>query len=457
MKPKILIVDDEKNIRRSLQMIFLGQGSTVLLAESGEEAMEILTQEIPNLIFLDIKMGGMSGIETLQKIKELYPEYSVVMISGHGTIEHAVECTKLGAYDFIEKPFTKEKVLLVAEHALERFKLIKENQNLKNSVGNFEMIGVSKPMQNIQIQINKVAPTKSRVLVLGESGTGKELIAKAIHSKSLISDKPFVKVNCAAIPENLIESELFGTTKGAYTGSVRETEGKFSAANGGTIFLDEIGDMSLKVQAKVLRVLQEGEIQKVGSEKIEKVDVRVIAATNKNLQQECKEGRFREDLYFRLNVVPIFLPPLRERKEDIPLLIKFFAEKYAKENGTQVKVFSEEAIADLQSLEWKGNVRELENVVERLVVMVDNSNGIVRLSDLNIHTNSANTSQTSFSPILNDEPSLKELKNKIEKDYILATLEKVEWNISQASKILGIERTNLHKKMKTYGISRNVD
>lgn len=457
MKPKILIVDDEKNIRRSLQMIFLGQGSTVLLAESGEEAMEILTQEIPNLIFLDIKMGGISGIETLQKIKELYPECSVVMISGHGTIEHAVECTKLGAYDFIEKPFTKEKVLLVAKHALERFKLIKENQNLKNSVGNFEMIGVSKPMQNIQIQINKVAPTKSRVLVLGESGTGKELIAKAVHSKSLISDKPFVKVNCAAIPENLIESELFGTTKGAYTGSVRETEGKFSAANGGTIFLDEIGDMSLKVQAKVLRVLQEGEIQKVGSEKIEKVDVRVIAATNKNLQQECKEGRFREDLYFRLNVVPIFLPPLRERKEDIPLLIKFFAEKYAKENGTQVKVFSEEAIADLQNLEWKGNVRELENVVERLVVMVDNSNGIVRLSDLNIHTNSANTSQTSFSPILNDEPSLKELKNKIEKDYILATLEKVEWNISQASKILGIERTNLHKKMKTYEISRNVD
>ncbi len=457
MKPKILIVDDEKNIRRSLQMIFLGQGNNVLLAESGEEALEILTQEIPNLIFLDIKMGGMSGIEALQKIKELYPECSVVMISGHGTIEHAVECTKLGAYDFIEKPFTKEKVLLVAEHALERFNLIKENQNLKSTVGNLEMIGVSQGMQNIQIQINKVAPTKSRVLVLGESGTGKELIAKAIHARSQNSNNPFIKVNCAAIPENLIESELFGATKGAYTGSVRETEGKFSAANGGTIFLDEIGDMSLKVQAKVLRVLQEGEIQKVGSEKIEKVDVRVIAATNKNLQQECKEGRFREDLYFRLNVVPIFLPPLRERKEDIPLLIKFFAEKYAEENGTQVKVFSEEVVNELSNAEWKGNVRELENVVERLVVMVDNSNGIVRLSDLNIHTNSSNTSQTSFSPILEDEPSLKDLKNKVEKDYILATLEKSDWNISQASKILGIERTNLHKKMKTYGISRNVD
>ncbi|MCC7429898.1 sigma-54-dependent Fis family transcriptional regulator [bacterium] len=450
MQAKILVVDDEKNIRRSLEMIFSGNNYEVILAESGEQAIEILKTQVPQLIFLDIKMEGIDGIETLRKIKENFPELNVVMISGHGTIEHAVECTKLGAYDFIEKPFSKEKVLLVAKHALEKFRLQQENLRLK--LKNSEMIGVSQAMQKISAQINKVAPTKTRVLILGESGTGKELVAKAIHQKSERSDKPFIKVNCAAIPEDLIEAELFGSVKGAYTSSIRETEGKFSLADEGTLFLDEIGDLGLKAQAKVLRVLQEGEFQKVGSEKTLKVDVRIIAATNKDIEFECKEGRFREDLYFRLNVIPIFIPPLRERKEDIFLLANYFAEKYSNENGTQLKIFAEETLEELAKQEWKGNVRELENFVERFMVMVDAPSGLIRLSDLQLNTNSAQASKISFLNNFTDEVSLKDLKDKVERDYIVAVLEKNDWNISQASKILGIERTNLHKKLKAYGI-----
>ncbi|MCG8606359.1 sigma-54 dependent transcriptional regulator, partial [bacterium] len=351
--------------------------------------------------------------------------------------------------DFIEKPISKEKLLISIQNALQNRNLQRENLRLREEVkGKYEIVGDSDALREVLNQISKVAPTNGRVLIFGESGTGKELIARSIHENSPRRGAPFVKVNCAAIPEELIESELFGSEKGAFTGAIQNREGKFSLADGGTLFLDEVGDMSPKVQAKVLRVLQEGEFEKVGGHQTEKVDVRVLAATNKNLEEEVQEGRFREDLLFRLNVVPIVSPSLRQRREDIPVLIDYFIEAYSHENGTRTKKVSEEAMEALRLYDWPGNIREVKNIVERLMIMC--SSDLIEVDDLPRQIQS-NASQRPFT--MASGLRLKDLKEKVERDYIESTLKKNGWNISQAAKELDVDRTNLHKKIKYYGLS----
>jgi len=448
-KPTILIVDDEKNIRRSVEMICHGEGYAVRTAADAEEALKYLDAAPFDLMMLDIMMPGVDGLTLLKSIHEAYPEMSVIMVSGHATVQNAVEATRYGAYDFIEKPISKEKLLLSIHNALKNRRLQQENLELKRQItGKYEMLGESPAMREILDQIRRVAPTNGRVLISGESGTGKELIARAIHENSLRKDGPFIKVNCAAIPEELIESELFGSEKGAYTGAHQTRDGKFSLADGGTLFLDEVGDMSLKVQAKVLRVLQEGEFEKVGGQKTIAVDVRVLAATNKDLQAEVKAGNFREDLYFRLNVVPIVSPPLRRRKEDIPILVEAFLEQYAQENGVRRKQVSAEAMAALRAYDWPGNIRELKNMIERLMIMC--ASPAVEVNDLPAHIQ---TPEISLPFHLADCLTLKEVKDRVERNYILATLKRNAWNVSKTAKDLDIDRTNLHKKIRLYGLN----
>ncbi len=445
----ILIVDDEKNIRRSVELICSGEGYDVHLAATGEEALKKLKAQAIDLMLLDISLPGMDGFEVLRRVRRDHRETAVVIITGYATIENAVLATREGAYDFIEKPIHKEKLLLAIKNALEHRHLHLENRQLRQQIHEkYRMIGESAAMQRIREYIQKVAPTDSRVLILGESGTGKELIAQAIHENSPRRNKPFIKVNCAAIPDELIESELFGSEKGAFTGATETREGKFSLADKGTIFLDEVGDMSLKVQAKVLRVLQEGEFEKVGGRKTEKVDVRVIAATNKDLETEVREGRFREDLYFRLNVIPIYSPPLRERREDISLLVDHFIETFCRENGYRKIRLSEAAMRILADYDWPGNIRELKNLVERLIIM--SGKEVVEPQDLPLHLQ---IPESRFVRQLPGSLTLKALKEKVERDYILATLKKCNWNISQAARLLDIDRTNLHKKINYYGLS----
>ena len=444
----LLIVDDEKNIRRSVEMICTGEGYAVKTAADAAEADQILAAETMDLILLDVMMPGMDGLTFLKKIKSSSPEVAVIMISGNATVQNAVAATKEGAYDFIEKPISKEKLLLSIQNALQSRTLAMENLELRKQVAaTYDMVGESRAMQEIREQIAKVAPTPGRVLISGESGTGKELIARALHEDSPRKNRPFIQVNCAAIPEELIESELFGNVKGAFTGAIENRDGKFSMADCGTLFLDEIGDMSLKVQAKVLRVLQEGEFQKVGGSKLIKVDVRVIAATNKDLEQEVKEGRFRDDLFFRLNVIPLVAPPLRRRKEDIPLLVQYFIDMFSKKNGYPKKHISDEAMRVLQAYDWPGNIRELGNIVERLMIMCMSE--VVQPDDLPQRI-LAPTSQIPFN--LESGVTLKELRENVEREYITATLKRNNWNISQAAKELDVDRTNLHKKINYYGL-----
>ena len=452
-KARVLIVDDEKNIRRSVEMICAGEGYRVQTAADGDEALARLAEEPADVVLLDIVMPGRDGLQVLKEIHTRYPEVLVVMISGHATVQNAVTAVKEGAYDFIEKPISKEKLLITLENALRSRRLQRENLELRQQVaGRYRMVGESRAMREVLEQVAKVAPTNGRVLIFGESGTGKELIARAIHENSPRREGPFIKVNCAAIPEELIESELFGAEKGAYTGAHQTREGKFSLADGGTLFLDEVGDMSLKVQAKVLRVLQEGEFEKVGGHKTQKVDVRVLAATNKHLEQEVQAGRFREDLYFRLNVVPITAPPLRRRKDDIPLLVDYFIERFVRENGYRPKRLAPEALQALRNYDWPGNIRELQNLVERLMIMC--SSDVVGVDDLPPHIQSP-TPQTS----LNLEPgmTLREVKESVERRFIAEALRRNDWNISQTAKELDIDRTNLHKKIKYYGLSEKED
>ena len=447
---KILIVDDEKNIRRSMKMICSSAGYEVEVAADGVSAMQILRQQPISLILLDINLPGEDGLEILSVIKKSWPDLLVIMITGFATIENAIQATRRGAYDFFEKPVSKEKLLLTLKNALQAQHLEKENLQLKRRVfGTTEMIGESPAARKIMDQIKKVAPTDGRVLILGESGTGKELIARAIHQHSQRRDKPFIKLNCAAIPEELIESELFGCVKGAFTGATETRQGKFSQADGGTFFLDEIGDMSLKVQAKVLRVLQEGEFEKVGGQKTESVDVRILAATNKNLEEEVQAGRFRKDLFFRLNVVPIHSVPLRQRREDIPVLVMHFIRQFCAEYGYLEKKISKEVLPILQSYSWPGNIRELKNIIERLVIMA--SADTITVAELPDQLQQKfEIEKKEFEKGL----SLRDLRDKIEKEYILFTLEKHDWNISQSARILGIDRTNLHKKMNGLGIAK---
>jgi len=448
-KAKILVVDDEENIRKSLKMILEYEGYSFLEAADGEEALDIIEETVGlDLVLLDIKLPGRDGLEVLTELKEKPYRPEVIMISGHGTIKTAVDATKLGAFDFLEKPLHRERVLLSIRNALNQSKLLRECQDLrKKSDKRYELIGNHPSMKKLWEEIIKISPTNATVLIHGESGTGKELIARAIHSQSLRAKERFVQVNCAAIPEELIESEFFGHEKGAFTGATEKKPGKFEQADGGTIFLDEIGDMSLKTQSKVLRVLEEGEVQKVGSSRINKVDVRVIAATNKDLGKEKKEGTFREDLYFRLNVIPIYSPSLKEKKEDIPLLVEYFSKIYAEENNFKAKKFSEGALEAIMKYPWKGNIRELKNVVERLIIMTEAD--IIKRQDL---PERIKGEIGIYLPEAKGIKTLKEFRELAEKDFILAKLEESNWNISQTAREIDTPRSNLYKKLEHYGI-----
>jgi two-component system nitrogen regulation response regulator NtrX len=463
MAGRVLIVDDEKNIRKTIEMIHSNAGWETASADSGTEALEMLAKESYDLVYLDLAMPQRDGLEVLGDIKERWPDQIAVILTGNASIERAVEATRLGAFDFLEKDCGKEKILVTSRNALHHRTLAEENRRLKTQVhGKREILGRSRVVQEILSQISRVAPTQARVLILGESGTGKELIAQAIHDRSPRSNGPFIKVNCAAIPEDLIEAELFGSVKGAFTGA-ESREGKFQAADRGTLFLDEIGDMSLRVQTKVLRALQEGEIEKVGSNKIIRVDVRVIAATNKNLPEEVREGRFREDLYFRLNVVPIECPPLRDRADDIPLLANAFIAEYCKQNDLPLKTLDDAVITLLKRYPWPGNVRELRNQVERLVIMSPGTT--VTENDLSseIRLGRSSAVETRRSIPAPDVPAastapgrtLQEAKREFERSMIVHALEKHDWNVSRAAADLGLERTNLHKKIKQLEISKS--
>ncbi len=446
---RILVVDDEENIRKSLRMILEYEGYEFLEAATGEDALEMLETTVGiDLILLDIKMPGRDGLEVLAELKKKPYSPNVVMISGQGTIQAAVEATKLGAFDFLEKPLHRERVLISIRNALERNVLARECQDLKRKAEkHYELIGNHPLMRALWKEILKIAPTNATVLVFGESGTGKELIARAIHGNSLRAKEKFVQVNCAAIPEELIESELFGHEKGAFTGATEKKTGKFEQADGGTIFLDEIADMSLKTQSKVLRVLEEGEVQKVGSNRISKVDVRVIAATNKDLRKEIQENRFREDLYFRLNVVPLRSPALRERREDIPLLVEYFMRTFAEENNFRPKTFSRDAMEALVQYPWKGNVRELRNTVERLMIMTEKD--VIERRDL---PEAFRAGGEAVLPEAGGVKTLREFRDLAERDFILAKLEANGWNISQTAREIDTPRSNLYKKLEQYGI-----
>ena len=370
MNKAILIVDDEESICQTLGGILKDEGHEVVTAASGEEALRVVDEDPPNLVLLDIWLPGIDGIEVLKVIKAGHPQIQVIIMSGHGTIETAVKATRLGAFDFIEKPLSLEKVILVVNHALEMIRLEEENLLLKQKVSHeYELTGQSGPIQDLKEMIGIVAPTNAWILIMGENGTGKELVARSIHRQSRRAQKSFIEVNCAAIPEDLIESELFGHEKGAFTGATAMKRGKFDLANEGTIFLDEVADMSLKAQAKVLRILQEKKFERVGGNKLIPTDVRVLAATNKDLEKEMEEGRFRQDLYYRLNVIPLRIPPLRDRKEDIPLLVAQFIKDFALKEGEAEKEVTDEVLAVLMKHNWPGNVRELKNIIERLVIM----------------------------------------------------------------------------------------
>jgi two-component system nitrogen regulation response regulator NtrX len=454
----ILVVDDERNIRRSLEMILEGEGYKVTCAASGEEAVDALKETNFQAALLDIFMPGINGIDALKLMKESRPDLAVIVISGHGTVQDAVRATRFGAYDFLEKPLSREKVLLAVTHAIEAVGLTQENRTLKKRIeGSYEMIGNSAALDGIRDQVNRVAPSNGRVLILGESGTGKELIARAVHKTSKRADGPFIKVNCAAIPEELIESELFGSDKGAFTGAIKTRDGTFLQADGGTLFLDEIGDMSLSVQAKVLRALEQGEFERVGGSETIKVDVRVLAATNKDLESQVSKGEFREDLFFRLNVVPITAPPLRSRKDDVALLVDYFLKLYAESNDLKAKEVAPEAMEVLRSYSWPGNIRELKNLVERLSIMVQSDT--ITLSDLppleglEIHSKSDSSDAGSL-PKISSGLTLRELREHVEQRYIAQALDVCSGNVTQAAKTLGIERTNLHKKIKYYELER---
>jgi DNA-binding NtrC family response regulator len=442
----ILVVDDEKSVRDSIKMILEYEKYSVLFAENGTKALSILKETPLDAVLLDIKMPGMDGIDVLRQIKSLQNDLPVIMISGHGTFETAVEATKLGAFDYLPKPLDRDKLLITLRNALEQKKLVSEVQKVREK----ELIlGDSPKIKEILGVIHRVAPTDSRVLITGESGTGKELVAKAIHRASKRANMPLVEVNCAAIPAELIESELFGHEKGSFTGATTQRIGKFELANGGTLFLDEVGDMSLQAQAKVLRALEEGTIQRVGGTKTITVDVRVIAATNKNLPEEIKKQTFREDLYHRLNVIPINIPPLRERKEDIPILVKAFIEDLCNRNGIAKKTITDNVVKELMNLFWSGNIRELRNIIERLVIMSMGST-IDRAEFATLSL----TQKDELENIIGSSSSFQDFKDKAEAAFIKHQLELHNWNISKTAEALEMERSHLYTKLKKYGLER---
>lgn len=445
---RILIVDDEPDIRRSLSGVLEDEGYTADAVESGEACLEELGKQPCELVLLDIWLPGIDGMEALARIQEIpFPDRPVViMISGHGTIETAVKATKLGAFDFLEKPLTIEKISVVAKNALEHRRLLLENSRLKEgSESRYRIIGESVPMKALRQQLALMAGTNGRVLIFGESGTGKELVAHALHAMSPRASEPFVEVNCAAIPEELIESELFGHVKGSFTSAHERKIGKFEKANGGTIFLDEVGDMSLRTQAKVLRALEEQRFEPVGAADSVQVDVRVVAATNKNLEEEIERGNFREDLFYRLNVIPFHVPPLRDRREDVPLLADYFMREFTTAYGRKSKELTSEAYRLLQDHHWPGNVRELKNLIERIVILNPQVRVDARHIPLNVTRRPAERPMDRFG-------SLQEVREAVEREYILKKLEETNGNVSRTAELLGLERSNLYRKMKTLGI-----
>jgi DNA-binding NtrC family response regulator len=463
MTATILVVDDEKNIRRTLRMVLEGEGLAVLEAGDAETGLRMVEEHDVDLVILDVRLPEMSGIDALARLREA-PEtrrLPVLMISGHASVAEAVKAVQSGATDFFEKPLDRDRVMVSVRNALKTWQLERELARLRTETEQrYQMVGESPVIRALFAQIEKIAPTKGRVLITGESGTGKELIARAIHKLSQRADAPFIKVNCAAIPAELIESELFGYERGAFTGAQGRKKGMFELADGGTLFLDEIGDMSASAQAKVLRALQSGEISRVGSEKTLVVDVRVLAATNKELEVEVAEGRFREDLYFRLNVVPIVSPSLRERREDIPLLVRAFLRDFCKENGFPEKPIEDDVLEALSRRPFPGNIRELKNVVERMAIL---SGDEITLDDLPPESRLASSEKAAElaasvpAPPLaagGERMSLRDYRELAERQYILSTLDACGWNISRAATELGVERTNLHKKMRAYGIKR---
>jgi two-component system nitrogen regulation response regulator NtrX len=451
MKPTILIVDDEPGVRTALSGVLRDEGYDVEAVPSGEACLERVTRGAVDLIVLDVWLPGMDGLDTLARLRERQVDAQIVLISGHGNIESAVRAIKLGAFDFVEKPLSLDKTVLVVRNALRQRRLEAENRALRAKVDrNLTMVGESYAMRQLREQVAMAAPTNGRVLIYGENGTGKELVARTIHGLSRRRSTVFIEVNCAAIPEELIESELFGHVRGAFTGAVADRRGKFEAADGGTIFLDEIGDMSLKTQAKVLRVLQEQTMEAVGGSARIKVDVRVLAATNKDLQAEIRAGRFREDLYFRLNVIPIFVPALRERPDDIARLADHFMAEFAREYGRRLKTFEPDAVSALQRYEWPGNVRELRNVIERLMIMVPGDT--ISAADLGfLDPHALKRPEAAAAPA--GRLTLHEARERFERDLILRTLAQQQGNMSRTAEMLGVERSNLYRKMKSFGIA----
>jgi two-component system nitrogen regulation response regulator NtrX len=456
MKPRILVIDDEAAIRDSLRMILEYESYECILAPSGQEGIALAEREDPDLIFLDIKMPGMDGLEALQRIRAANPQVPVVMVSGHATVSTAVEATKLGAFDFIEKPLASERILVTIRNALDQQRLRADLRTLKRvDEVRHELVGNSPALRQVTEAVGRAAPTNATVLIRGESGVGKELVARAIHRNSLRSRERFVQVNCAAIPEDLIESELFGHEKGSFTGATEKQIGKFEQADKGTIFLDEVGDMSLRTQAKVLRVLQEGEVERLGSARTLKVDVRVIAATNKNLEEEIEKGGFREDLYFRLSVIPILVPALRERQDDIPLLVRHFADLFSRENNLRPKRFTQAALDLLTRHRWKGNIRELRNAVERLIIMVPKDQ--LDASDLR-DVLPFDARPTVPDNDLEERPgTLRHFKETSERTFLVQKLRENSWNISKTAEVIGTPRSNLYKKLEQYNIRQETD
>jgi len=447
---KILIIDDEKEICKSIKMILEYEDYAVDFSTAASEGLEKLLSDSYHALLLDIQMQEMNGFDVLKKVKESGSPASVIIISAHGSVENAIKATKLGAFDFIEKPIDRDKLIISVRNAVEQSKLLLENEEIKRAyIGEGKILGKSRPIKNILEMIDKVAPLDTRILITGENGTGKELVARAIHNKSPRKEGPFIEVNCAAIPNELIESELFGHEKGSFTGAMQQRIGKFELAHKGTIFLDEVGDMSQQAQAKVLRVIEDSRLERVGGTKKIEVDVRIIAATNKNLKEEIEKNNFREDLYHRLNVIPIQIPSLKERTEDIPILVERFTNEISARYKKGSVKFNEESLKFLQTQPWSGNIRELKNFVERIIIIVDKK----EIAKKDIEPLFAG-SQASLGDIINESNSFQDFKEKAERAFIIKQLEMNDWNISKTAEILDIQRSHLYNKIKKYGIER---
>lgn len=449
---KLLVVDDEKGIRDALVQLFEYEGHETLACEDAPDGIDAVRTFRPDVTFLDVKMPGMDGLEALSRIRDEQPGAVVVMISGHGTIDTAVQATRSGAYDFLEKPLDTDRLLVTLKRALELKGLTESVADLRSQVeSRYRLVGSSRGIEQVLERVERVAPTEARVLVTGENGTGKELVARAVHRLSGRADRPFVEVNCAAIPNELIESALFGHVKGSFTGAVADQAGKFEQADGGTLFLDEVGDMSLDAQAKVLRALEQGVITRVGGSKAIEVDVRVIAATNKDLSREIEEGGFREDLFYRLNVVPIVIPPLRERREDIPMLVEHFTELMAKRDGMTPRAFAPEAVARLKELSWPGNVRELRNAVERLLILAPGD--VVAATDVDLLAPGRGQGGGWGAGLLGAD-TFQDFKDLAERAFILQKLRENDWNVAETARRIDMPRSNLYKKIEKYGLVR---